>query len=180
MAHYKGDYDKKLLSKSYDETKFYIILTDEILPIMCSGGYNPEFTFDEVLLNTPADFENPDAILDLCTFSIIGTDKGSAVVFSWQGHQPTCEKLVASIPSIPTDKLVDTIIKFAMEFFENIAISPNWYDALDKNQKDHIGKRINATIHDPRCFKEDSPTLVSSISFEVKSNITPNNIGIVE
>ncbi|MDF7802099.1 SEC-C domain-containing protein [Pontiellaceae bacterium B1224] len=175
LATYKNQYDSHMLSETYANTKYHIILTQEILPIMCSGGFHPEFTFDGSLLYTPEDFNNPSITLDLCTFSVIATEHGSAIVFSWEGNQAICEKLVQSLLTISDERLIDTLVKFSMEFFENIAIDPQWYDLLIKDQKTHIDERINTHLHDPKCFINDSPTLISSKSFKVHSNTIPNH-----
>jgi len=171
MSIYKNEFDTNMLTKAYDRTRFHIILTDVTLPLMCSGGFHPEFTFGGIPLYTRSDFDNPEINMDLCTFSIIGTDTGSAIVFAWDGDLPICKKLTDSISKIPDDKLLDTMLKFSMEFFENIAISPSWYEALNDEQQAHISIRINAMTHDPACFVKESPLLISETAYEIKSNI---------
>ncbi len=138
---YKKEYDAKLISNNFDDLHHYIIEIDETPDILCSGAFYPEIDFNGQVLQSTDDFNNLSIKLDLITFSIICTDSGGAIVFSWIGESKINNKLVASINSLPHSEISNKIIEFAFEYFENIAISPSWWDNLNDDTRSKIQEK---------------------------------------
>jgi len=129
IQHYKTAYDKILLGSDFSHVWYYIIKLSNIPEFLCSGTMAPEYDFHGRKLQNLLDFNTP---LDLITFTIIVTDGGGAIVFSWINESNAGKNLVRSLHSLSHDKLPDAMARLTFEHFQNVYASPNWWDGLDE------------------------------------------------
>ncbi len=137
----KADYDKSLLAKDYSATRYYAIRFNEVPDLLaCSGNY-PEFDFAGNRLQSLLD---PKRTPEHVTFSIIATDSGGVVVFSWLGDMSCPERLVKSLHALSDADIGDAIIRHAFEYCENIYMSPKWWNGLEETKRTALCQRISA------------------------------------
>ena len=133
----KASYDNALLAKDYSAVRYYVVRFKEVPDVLCCSGNFPMFDFDGNSLQRLLDNNLPDHV----TFSIIATDAGGAVIFSWLGDCPCSERLVKSLHKLPDADTGDAIVRHAFEYSENIYMSPTWWEALDEPKKMNLRRR---------------------------------------
>jgi hypothetical protein len=85
--------------------------------------------------------------MDLLTFSIIPTNTGGEILFAWhESSDHSCMKLIESLRKIEDKGISNAIGRFIFEHFENIAISPIWWEGLGIHHQENINKRIMSSI----------------------------------
>lgn len=193
LDHHKSQYDNALQNKDYSEVRYYIIRLAEIPDLMCSGGIQPDNDFtgrqiqslvnhrlqhnlassigmdmDAITQDTFSTSETPEVL----AFSVIGTDNGGAVIFTWMGESPICRQLVGSLDSLSDQEVPHAIVRFAFHYFENIFTSPSWWDNLDdKTQIKLLARQREGGLLDtnPKSLIDDG---VRAVSWEVKARLT--------
>ena len=134
----KASYDKALLAKEYSAVRYYVVRFKEVPDVLCCSGNFPLFDFEGHRLQRLLDNNLPDHV----AFSIIATDTGGAVVFSWLGDCRCSERLVKSLHRLPDAGIGDAAVRHALEYCENVYIFPTWWDALDDATKIAVRRRI--------------------------------------
>ena len=132
IRQYKIVYDRALQRSDFSEVQYYVVRFDCITDFLCSGATYPEYDFQGTLLQ---DLHTFGTLPDHISFSLIPTDSGGAAVFSWLGENRTSEKLVQSLSLLSDDLLPHAIVRFALEYLENIFASPDWWDGLTESTK---------------------------------------------
>jgi hypothetical protein len=127
LEYHKLQFDSALINQDFSQVRYYVVRFDRTPDFMCSGVLQPEYDFQGNLLQ---DLTDGDAILDAIGFSLIATDTGGAAVFSWLGVSEPAKRLVASLDALPDDAIPDAIRRFAFTFFENLYVSPDWWENL--------------------------------------------------
>ena len=169
----KSSYDKALLAKDYSAVRYYVVRFKEVPDVLCCSGNFPVFDFEGNTLQRLLDDKLPDHV----TFSIIATDAGGAVVFSWLGDCQCSERLVKSVNKLPDADIADAVVRHAFEYCENIYIFPTWWDALDQAKKMALGRRsteaANVTVERKNnCLMYDGFNYVNWTVTVRESNLT--------
>ena len=134
----KSSYDKALLAKDYSAVRYYVVRFKEVPDVLCCSGNFPVFDFEGHRLQRLLDDKLPDHV----TFSIIASDAGGAVVFSWLGDSQCAERLVESLHTLPDAHIGDAVVRHAFEYCENLYLFPTWWDSLDQDKKMALRCRI--------------------------------------
>lgn len=145
-----------------------VIEVAETPSFLCSGVVSPEYDFGGHQLQNLLDMEQ---MLDMVTFSLIATDAGVAVVFAWWGTQHAAEKLCGSLASIADNDLPDAIARFTFEFFENVAMAPDWWESLSWDIQERFALRF-LTGADPEFPRRPDclfPDSIHSVAWTVTS-----------
>ncbi|ENP8453034.1 hypothetical protein ACEI30_004515 [Vibrio parahaemolyticus] len=138
---HKIAYDKCLLSKDYSTFNSYVIVFNEILPVQCSGSFTPDVDFNGNKLQDLMDLEKT---LDLISCSIFSDNGKTYALFGWlNDSHDSCEKFIKSFDSLEAPVKAKALINFAFYTFENIYISPTWWDSRVFKFKRHLKKIIN-------------------------------------
>lgn len=167
----KRRYDQALLATDFSEVRYYVLRLNETPELMCSSGHFPGFDFDGARLQSLLDLARlPDHV----TFSLIATDSGGAAVFSWLGSNPSSEQLVKSLHKKNDSDIVQALVRYCFEYFENVFFSPIWWDRLDPNVQTAIRERISLAANVlaermPDCLQDDG---ISSVRWTVTSRET--------
>jgi SEC-C motif len=146
VEHHKRIYDDKLIHRDYSDVSFYTIIFDRVPDFMCSSAFILEMDFDGKILQTTKDYLRLNIPLAQCTFSLIGTDTGGAAVFSWLGENPHGVKLIQSLDSKSDDAIIHAVLRFTFEYFENVAISPTWWEKLSESEKSILKQRATSGV----------------------------------
>jgi hypothetical protein len=135
----KANYDKALLTKDFSAVRYYVVRFKEVPDVLCCSGNFPMFDFAGNRLQRLLELNKlPDHV----TFSLIATDTGGAVVFSWLGDSPCSEQFVKSFHNLPDADIGDAVVRYAFEYCENSYMFPTWWDALDEAKKMALRRRI--------------------------------------
>ena len=140
LSESKTIYDAMLKNEGFDALENYIILFNQIPSVLCNAIFFPDFDFHgRQIVNLRIDEE-----MHPITVNIFPTDSGGVALFSWlkkyhKGPYNFCK----SLNKIPHRKKTTSIIQMCFEFFENIAWSPAWWDALENDLKDSLINRFN-------------------------------------
>lgn len=134
----KNGYDKVFLNGNHDNIYYFVMRFDNIPNILFSGSFFPEFDFDGNMLQI---FGREDS-LDAMTVNMIVTKVGGLLSFQWIGKSKANEQFIASLKEIEHENLASSIIQFAFEVFENLYVSPNWWDNLDEEMKISLENKI--------------------------------------
>lgn len=155
----KKEYDNFLIEKNYSNSNFYVLRIDKVPPIMCSGGSYPDYDFEGNRLQVISDLHKP---LDNLTFSIIATDSGGAIVFQWLSNSLKSKDFIKSLNQKDKRNISNLIIKYAFSNFENIYMSPDWWEQLNYKKQKYLIKRINQGVH-PFLMRNESTLLKDNI-----------------
>lgn len=122
LERQKASYDRFLVKGSYENIKRMIIYTENTPEILCSGGFTPHYDFNGTQLQ---DLKNLRALLDDLTCSIIPTDSGGAVIFTWLDEtQGANSRFLRSLLTLPKEVAGTAVVAMLFEHLENIFWSP--------------------------------------------------------
>jgi len=194
FQYHKSLYDDALLGSDYSDVRFYILELDGCPNFMCCGGVQPDYDFAGKQLQSLVDQQlrhklpssigsNLDEVTreilstreisDAVAFSVIATDGGGAVVFTWIGESQVCEQLVSSLDSLTDPEIPHAVVRFAFRNFENIFASPSWWESLDNAIKRTLLLRQRyggfLDVMNPSCMADDG---VRAVSWVVKARTT--------
>lgn len=141
--YHKTLFDQILLTKDYSAVRAVIFELDDVPPIMCSGGTNPDFDFDG---NDLQDFGNFEVRLDLLTVTSFFDGNCGKIIFAWiQDENGSNSALIESLLN-KSDNLSIYLFQFILSHFENIYISPFWWDGLLKRQQKEVLKLMKSGV----------------------------------
>lgn len=157
IQFYKSSYDKVLLSADYSEMQYYVVGLGRTPELLCSGAAYPEYDFEG---NNLQKLVSRDTLLELMTFSVIAAGTGGAVVFGWLGESAVNTRFIRSLDSLADDQLPHAILRFTFEHFENVFMSPDWWDGLGDSVKNSLLRRSLSEAHPlmprtNRCLVDD-------------------------
>jgi len=142
LNSHKFEYDKSIRNKSYSDIKYVVFHSRQKPIIAFSGIFYPDFDFLGRQLQNLGDHSRN---LHLITFCSAPTKKGWAYIFAW--HQTSSDVCIDFMRSLATKahndpkSLGDALFRLAITNCENIAISPVWWDKLEKDSKEKIANR---------------------------------------
>lgn len=140
----KARYDKILTNRNFELVRAYVILLEDAPPVMCSGAFFPEHDFDG---NHLQDLLKLDVKVDMLTLSSFYGGENGAVVFTWlPGENAACERFISSLKGIPGNLLTDALVRLLFNF-ENLHISPDWWESLTESQRSSLTLRLTASSH---------------------------------
>jgi len=148
LRRHKSIYDTDLRAKEYADIKYVLFVSAEKPFIAFSGLFYPDFDFMGRQLQYLGDHKNS---LDLITFCSAPMESGWGFLFAWHKSSSTvCTELMKSLATMAHDGnyLGDLLFRLVISSCENLAISPEWWDQLDQNNKEQILSyaRLNANV----------------------------------
>lgn len=161
LNHYKALYDKALLDSSFSRMSYYVVEFNSVPDFLCSACLYPEFDFDGVELQ---DLSDLTSLLDHLAFTLIATSSGGAAVFSWYGYSRAGYRLVQSVNRITDQLLPSAIQRLVFEHFENVYMSPEWWDKLSGETQESLTRRQMSSSHpllerESSCLRDDGVRL---------------------
>ena len=173
-AH-KSNFEAILTTGDFSDLQYYVVEIDQTPEVLSSGGVSISYDFNGNRLQDLNDLEKlPDALY----YSIIPTQKGGAIVFSWlKNSAPSCHKFVKSIQTMEPDDIPNSIIRFLFEFCENNYASPVWWDNLASVEKEKILNRFNKAMNpfekrNIECLEDDGLSAINWDISKISSNVT--------
>jgi len=159
----KFDYDQALCNDNFSQVKFYVLRLASPPDLMCSDVITPDFDFNG---NKLRNVLSPESI-DYLTLSIIATDQGGAIIFSWLNEKSdSCTRLINSLASLSDNDLPHAVVRFVYSYVANVYSSPDWWENLSVEDKDNLEDRMLSglgisKIHRKDCLLDDLRRLVS-------------------
>ena len=136
LMEHKKQYDTILENKDYTQIRSYLVEFDKILPIQCSGSFCPKVDFNN---NPLQDFNDLETVLDSISFSIFSDNGKSYALFGWlESSDETCIKFIESFKKLNDSIKSRAIMNFTFYTFENVYMSPDWWDTRVFKFKTHI------------------------------------------
>ncbi|MGB8012976.1 MAG: hypothetical protein WCF68_15290 [Terriglobales bacterium] len=151
------DYQHAFLSCDYDRFSAYLVFTDKIPDFAVSGAIHPEFDFQG---NAIQNLATPDR-LDLVTYTVLPLCTSGLIAFVWDsGSASSCQKLAASLDSLPSAEIPDALVRFTYEYFENCYANPQWWERLSEEERTSLLRRMALAASDQvarraDCLKDD-------------------------
>ena len=137
---HKERFDQVLLGYNFDEVRGYVIEFSDVVPILCSGAIYPEIDFEG---NRFQDLSDLEATLDNMCFSLFVSNGRGYAVFTWLSDSDTaCEKFINSLSNISDELVFSALTRFSFQSFENVFISPEWWDIQPEEIKKEIIARL--------------------------------------
>src|SRR5260221_1622288 len=143
LQRHKIAYDSVLARSDYASVQYYVIRLGNTPDFLCSSIMLPEYDFNG---NQIQNLGNLDAELTAITYSMICTDNGGAIVFTWLGENKACRQLITSLNALSNDELSHAIVRYTFEYFENVCISPHWWNSLDDRAKNALMRRFTLAL----------------------------------
>lgn len=136
----KARYDQALTGCDFSNVRAYVLEIKTPPPVMCSAGWFPTLDFDANILQDLTDLtRTPHGMT--CT-SFWGGDSG-AIVFQWFSEDDeTCERFVRSLHAIDDINLTAAVFRLLFEYFENVFIEPEWWEALPEKTRSALINRM--------------------------------------
>jgi hypothetical protein len=125
----KKRYDQVLLRRDYDSGRYYALILDQTPDILCSGFTQVEYDFAGTFLQ---DLSDPNLDPHCLACSIVASQHGGAVVFTWVEDSLICSPFIKSLDAFTDERIGDAVTRFVFECFENLYVSPEWWDALSE------------------------------------------------
>lgn len=142
LEYAKDRLEAAIVSGNYSNIHGAVYHFDRTPALLASSPFTPEFDFDGRLLQ---DLNDAERIADVLTFSMIGDGAGAgAAAFVWVDDAPAVVRFISSAQQIPKSQVPHRLVQFALECFENVFWSPEWWDALDERTRTTLLQRMNA------------------------------------
>ncbi|MEO8341645.1 MAG: hypothetical protein ABI604_18400 [Nitrospirota bacterium] len=161
----KAEFDRHLLDRNFEAISYYALELDHAPQIACSIAFPPEVDFEGNQLQS---LENPDIHADMCSCSIISTQRGGAIVFAWLKETTSASiRLIKSLDRLKPYLIPSVIVRLVFECGENVFFSQSWWNSLDPKTQMMIEDRANSlTDKPPNTLLDDGckPVLWSIVS----------------
>lgn len=134
--YHKQFFDEVLISQDFDKSHALVFKLDDAPPVMASGAVNPDFDFEGKQIQ---DLLMLDVRPDLISLNSFYDGKHGYIVFSWLEHcSESASKLLSSLQGKPQEIRLTLIVQYMFSNFENVFISPDWWEELSTEQQDII------------------------------------------
>lgn len=159
----KQDCDQALCNSKFDTVRFYVLRLASLPDFLCSGVITPDFDFNGNNLRGALSLKS----IDYLTLSIIATDKGGAIIFSWINEKSgSCTRLIESIDSLSDIDLPHAVVRFVYSYVANVYSSPAWWENLSLADRENLEDRMLSglgisKILRKNCLIDDGRRLVS-------------------
>lgn len=106
---------------------------------MCAAGWMPSTDFEGETLQDLA----ASGRLASMSFTSFATSSGGAAVFQWLAFDDMiCNRLVRSVEAIEDAKLSSALVRLMFEHFENVHMSPDWWESLPAATRASLVERM--------------------------------------
>jgi len=135
----KGMYDRAVLERRSDVNGLAVWFDGEP-EFMCSSIVYVDYDFD----GQPVDAVHPPA--HLCFYTLAIPTGGWAAVWAWLGSNSAAESLAASFLRLPRPLMPSALMRYALEYIDNIFLAPQWWEARTEREREQIIERMSAHV----------------------------------
>lgn len=151
--------DEALVARDFSSVRAYVIEIDAPPPVMCSGSICPVQDFSGRELQNLADLARVAHVIHAnCFFD----GASGFFVLSWAAdHDDICRSFTQTLDVIPDDQVAGALVRFMFEYFENICISPDWWESLSAGQREALAHRMQSSaspfiLRSNQCLVDDN------------------------
>jgi hypothetical protein len=142
LKRHKGIYDKCLINHSYSDIRYTLFISKQKPTIAFSGLFYPDFDFMGRPLQNLGDQNSSLQLITICSAPM---PHGWGFLLAWHvTSSHVCIQLMRSLATMihnNEDSLGDYLFRLVMSNCENLAISPQWWEALPAEKKEQIEDR---------------------------------------
>jgi hypothetical protein len=136
--------DRMLLTGQFEDVRAYVIQFAAAPPVMCSGCVCPEQDF---FGNVLQDLGDLDRVAEPINANAFFDGNCGYFVLSWLAqHDGTCRPLAESLASIDDTGVTAALLRLMFEFFENLCISPDWWEGLGDDRRKVLVDRMMLSV----------------------------------
>jgi hypothetical protein len=177
LSAIKIRYDEALVKCDYKSVRYYAIILDDFPTFVCSGFTQPIYDFHGNQLQDLADLST---VSENLAFSVIATNTGGIVIYSWIDQNTSSKRLIKSLANLTYHKQLNASVRFTFENFENLYISPNWWEILDSQSQQNLFRRHLSGSpdypHNPNRLIDDGVDLVTWKISKIETNISEEEL----
>lgn len=156
LKHQKHHFELALKSDDFSSTRAVVFTFSEAPPVMVCGCINPDFDFDGMPLQDLMNFTKRTDNLSVTSY--YDGNRG-IIAFSWlENSDETCSKLMMSLLNKEQDQYVPLIIQYMFKNFENVFVSPIWWNETTESIKGGLMKLFVDNISTERSPNADGIT----------------------
>jgi SEC-C motif len=142
---HKGEFDKLLLSKNFDDVRFACFYFDRTPDVMCSFAFNPSHDFQGRELQDLSDLDKRAKIIACST---IAFDHLGALIFTWlNSSDSVAGPLIESLEKVPEARKADVLLQMLFEVSENLHLRPEWWEGLSVTLQEQLIRRMNGSAN---------------------------------
>lgn len=140
LSREQKEWHKTMVETACERLSYALIRLGSTPDVVCSGVSQPDKDFIGRML---LDLRKPGIRQDDVAFALVPADTGGFAFFGWLGHFTEAENFVGSLLSLPADRIPDQLVRYAFETFDNVWLSPDWWEALSPPERDFLVERMN-------------------------------------
>ncbi|WP_351089579.1 SEC-C domain-containing protein [Shewanella sp. S1-49-MNA-CIBAN-0167] len=170
LKHQKHYFELALEADDFSSARAVVFIFNEVPPVMVCGGINPDFDFDGVQLQDLMDFTKRTDYLSVTSY--YDGNRG-IIAFSWlKNSDETCCKLMTSLLNKEQEQYVPLTIQYMFKNFENVFVSPTWWNEATESSKNKLMKLFGDNISTEIAPNADGITKpLASYDFPVLSEV---------
>jgi len=152
LEEHKIEFDDMLETENYQNIRCTMFSMSGAPFFACSTSFFPDYGFSGEVIQNRKDFSYCHGLIACNT---VATNDGWALLFIWHATSDfACIPFINSMRSAFREKkysISNYIAHFLFSSFENLAISPSWFNSLDGFQRDMLNDIMteNAGPFDP-------------------------------
>jgi hypothetical protein len=123
---------------NYDDMCGLVLYFKKLPSVMVVGGIQPEFDFDQSVLRTKRTI-----IPSSVSFNVLAAGNRAVLVLTWLKGHPRAFTFANSLLKKDSAIYTTLIIQAALEFIENICISPTWWTELKPTLRNSLAYRLH-------------------------------------
>ena len=127
------------------------------LCVTSAAALHTEFDFQGRQL---ADMWDLSIDAEMLAHSVMSTDRGGAIVFTWKNEDPAPAAIVRSFDAIPDETKGDIFVQYCFLNSENTFFSKTWWDGLDASRQNRLKQYAASLYYEGGAFIANAPPLV--------------------
>jgi hypothetical protein len=151
-------FEDAVTDKMYDRFSSRCYFFEGDLCIASSGTLHAEFDFKG---NRYADMWDLGESAEILSHSIMATDRGGAIVFTWLTDERIPQSIVSSFDDIGDEDKADVFAQYCFLNSENTYFSRKWWDALDSSLREQLRKYAAALYYEGGAFVPNQSRLLN-------------------
>lgn len=150
-------FDDAIAQRKYDRflTKCHFFNGD--LGVTSSAALHTEFGFDGTRL---ADMWDLSIDAQMLAHSIMSTESGGAIVFTWLAEESQPASVVASFDNVPDKDKGDVFVQYCFLNCENTYFSRAWWDQLGSENQEQLKRYATTLFYEGGAFVPNRNPLV--------------------
>ena len=156
LRRWKAACDAAYLEQQFDAFRFAGAAFSGILPVVCCGGFYPEFDFE----GRPLQRLGRAFSFEMVTYNLTVVSDRSVAVLGWtDGDNGPAAEFVRSFAKLSPRNKAEGAIRLGFEHIENLYLNPTWWASLPEPLRTAALARLpsggSEVPRRPECLKPD-------------------------